>query len=121
MTFGDHGSNLCALILSLSLSLLWNFLVSHYREARLRSFESFAGGLVAPESDDNPWRYKFTWNPRNVVLAGMFYVESTFAHVRLYIYVCKHTRSHTRTHMSIHTHTHLHMHAYMFAPTHTCV
>ncbi|MEO9257847.1 MAG: saccharopine dehydrogenase family protein [Crocinitomicaceae bacterium] len=33
-------------------------------------FESFTGGLVAPESDDNPWRYKFTWNPRNVVLAG---------------------------------------------------
>src|SRR5690606_37923554 len=28
------------------------------------------GGLVAPESDDNPWNYKFTWNPRNVVLAG---------------------------------------------------
>lgn len=34
------------------------------------SFESFTGGLVAPESDDNPWNYKFTWNPRNVVLAG---------------------------------------------------
>jgi saccharopine dehydrogenase (NAD+, L-glutamate forming) len=33
-------------------------------------FESFTGGLVAPESDDNLWRYKFTWNPRNVVTAG---------------------------------------------------
>jgi len=33
-------------------------------------FESFCGGLVAPESDDNQWNYKFTWNPRNVVLAG---------------------------------------------------
>lgn len=33
-------------------------------------FESFTGGLVAPESDNNPWNYKFTWNPRNVVLAG---------------------------------------------------
>ncbi len=33
-------------------------------------FKSFTGGLVAPESDDNPWNYKFTWNPRNVVLAG---------------------------------------------------
>ncbi len=33
-------------------------------------FESFTGGLVAPEDDDNPWNYKFTWNPRNVVLAG---------------------------------------------------
>ncbi len=33
-------------------------------------FKSFTGGLIAPESDDNPWNYKFTWNPRNVVLAG---------------------------------------------------
>ena len=33
-------------------------------------FESFTGGLVAPENDDNPWGYKITWNPRNVVLAG---------------------------------------------------
>ncbi len=33
-------------------------------------FESFCGGLVAPESDNNIWNYKFTWNPRNVVLAG---------------------------------------------------
>ena len=34
------------------------------------SFKSFTGGLLAPESEDNPWKYKFTWNPRNVVLAG---------------------------------------------------
>lgn len=34
------------------------------------SFKSFCGGLVAPEFDTNPWNYKFTWNPRNVVLAG---------------------------------------------------
>jgi saccharopine dehydrogenase-like NADP-dependent oxidoreductase len=33
-------------------------------------FESFCGGLVAPESDTNLWNYKFTWAPRNVVLAG---------------------------------------------------
>ncbi len=33
-------------------------------------FESNTGGLVAPGSDNNPWKYKFTWNPRNVVLAG---------------------------------------------------
>ncbi len=38
--------------------------------ARIRAFETFTGGLVAPECDDNPWRYKFTWNPRNVVMAG---------------------------------------------------
>ncbi|MEZ4988179.1 MAG: saccharopine dehydrogenase C-terminal domain-containing protein [Saprospiraceae bacterium] len=37
---------------------------------KLLSFRSYTGGLVAPESDDNPWHYKFTWNPRNVVLAG---------------------------------------------------
>jgi saccharopine dehydrogenase (NAD+, L-glutamate forming) len=36
----------------------------------LTGFESFTGGLIAPESDDNPWHYKFTWNPTNVVLAG---------------------------------------------------
>ena len=36
----------------------------------LTSFYSFTGGLVAPDSDNNPWNYKFTWNPRNVVMAG---------------------------------------------------
>ena len=36
----------------------------------LKAFESSTGGLVAPEYDDNPWGYKFTWNPRNVVVAG---------------------------------------------------
>lgn len=40
------------------------------KNAELKYFESFTGGLVAPESDNNPWNYKFTWNPRNVVLAG---------------------------------------------------
>lgn len=37
---------------------------------KMTCFESFTGGLVAPESDNNIWNYKFTWNPRNVVLAG---------------------------------------------------
>lgn len=37
----------------------------------ITSFESFAGGLISAETDPgNPWRYKFTWNPRNVVTAG---------------------------------------------------
>lgn len=36
----------------------------------INAFRSYTGGLIAPESDDNPWHYKFTWNPRNVVLAG---------------------------------------------------
>jgi saccharopine dehydrogenase-like NADP-dependent oxidoreductase len=38
--------------------------------ARLLEFKSYTGGLIAPESDNNPWHYKFTWNPRNVILAG---------------------------------------------------
>ncbi len=38
---------------------------------KLINFETFTGGLIAPESEgSNPWKYKFTWNPRNVVLAG---------------------------------------------------
>jgi saccharopine dehydrogenase-like NADP-dependent oxidoreductase len=36
----------------------------------ITNFQSFCGGLVAPESNDNPWGYKFSWNPRNVILAG---------------------------------------------------
>ena len=37
---------------------------------RMLGFQSYCGGLVAPDSDDNPWHYKLSWNPRNVVLAG---------------------------------------------------
>jgi saccharopine dehydrogenase-like NADP-dependent oxidoreductase len=37
---------------------------------QISSFKSYCGGLVAPESNDNPWGYKFSWNPRNVILAG---------------------------------------------------
>jgi len=41
------------------------------RGGRLLSFDSFTGGLISPETaPENPWRYKFTWNPRNVVMAG---------------------------------------------------
>lgn len=42
----------------------------HEQGGELTSFQSFCGGLVAPECNDNPWGYKFSWNPRNVVLAG---------------------------------------------------
>ncbi|MBL0329535.1 MAG: saccharopine dehydrogenase NADP-binding domain-containing protein [Bacteroidetes bacterium] len=42
----------------------------HAQGGELTSFQSFCGGLVAPESNDNPWGYKFSWNPRNVILAG---------------------------------------------------
>lgn len=38
--------------------------------SNLEAFFSSTGGLVAPEYDNNPWNYKFTWNPRNVVVAG---------------------------------------------------
>jgi saccharopine dehydrogenase-like NADP-dependent oxidoreductase len=38
--------------------------------AEITSFESYTGGLVAPQSDDNLWGYKISWNPRNIVLAG---------------------------------------------------
>jgi len=49
-------------------------------------FESFTGGLVAPESDTNLWHYKFTWNPRNVVVAGQggtakFIQEGTYKYI----------------------------------------
>lgn len=37
---------------------------------KITSFKSHCGGLVSPESDDNPWHYKITWNPANVVMAG---------------------------------------------------
>ncbi|MDB5223352.1 MAG: Saccharopine dehydrogenase L-glutamate-forming [Chitinophagaceae bacterium] len=40
------------------------------RGGNINSFISHCGGLVAPESDNNPWHYKITWNPRNIVLAG---------------------------------------------------
>lgn len=52
-------------------------------------FESFTGGLVAPESDDNLWHYKFTWNPRNVVLAGQG-GAAKFLHAGKYKYIPYH-------------------------------
>lgn len=42
----------------------------HADGGKIISFYSHCGGLVAPESDDNPWHYKISWNPRNVVMAG---------------------------------------------------
>lgn len=56
------------------------------RGGKIILFESFCGGLVAPESDNNLWNYKFTWNPRNVVLAGQggaakFIQEGTYKYI----------------------------------------
>lgn len=56
--------------------------------ARITAFETFTGGLVAPVSDDNPWGYKFTWNPRNVVVAGQGVVK--FKHNGRYKYIPYH-------------------------------
>ncbi len=42
----------------------------HQKGGKITSFKSHCGGLVAPESDDNPWHYKISWNPRNIILAG---------------------------------------------------
>ncbi|MBC7642836.1 MAG: saccharopine dehydrogenase NADP-binding domain-containing protein, partial [Flavobacterium sp.] len=56
------------------------------KNGKMILFESFCGGLVAPESDDNLWNYKFTWAPRNVVLAGQggsakFIQEGTYKYI----------------------------------------
>jgi saccharopine dehydrogenase (NADP+, L-glutamate forming) len=42
----------------------------HQQGGKIITFRSYCGGLVAPESNDNPWGYKISWNPRNVVMAG---------------------------------------------------
>lgn len=36
----------------------------------ITSFKSYCGGLIAPENDDNPWKYKISWNPRNIINAA---------------------------------------------------
>jgi saccharopine dehydrogenase-like NADP-dependent oxidoreductase len=53
---------------------------------KVTSFKSYTGGLIAPESDNNPWNYKFTWNPRNVVLAGQG-GAATFLRNGMYKYI----------------------------------
>jgi len=56
--------------------------------ADIQEFETFTGGLVAPGYEHNPWQYKFTWNPRNVVLAGQGVVK--FRHNGHYKYIPYH-------------------------------
>jgi saccharopine dehydrogenase-like NADP-dependent oxidoreductase len=58
----------------------------HEQGGKMLLFESFTGGLVAPESDNNLWNYKFTWNPRNVVVSGQggtakFIQEGTYKYI----------------------------------------
>ena len=57
-----------------------------HKGGKMILFESFCGGIVAPESDNNLWNYKFTWAPRNVVLAGQggsakFIQEGTYKYI----------------------------------------
>jgi saccharopine dehydrogenase-like NADP-dependent oxidoreductase len=52
---------------------------------KILEFESNTGGLVAPKYDNNPWNYKFTWNPKNVVLAGQG--NSQFLHNGMFKYI----------------------------------
>ena len=40
------------------------------RGGTVTSFKSYCGGLPAPEANDNPWGYKFSWSPRGVCTAG---------------------------------------------------
>jgi saccharopine dehydrogenase-like NADP-dependent oxidoreductase len=61
----------------------------HDMGGKMLIFESFTGGLVAPESDNNPWNYKFTWNPRNVVIAGQG-GAAKFIHAGQYKYIPYH-------------------------------
>jgi saccharopine dehydrogenase (NADP+, L-glutamate forming) len=42
----------------------------HGKGGRVLGFRSYCGGLPAPDSNTNPWGYKFSWSPRGVLLAG---------------------------------------------------
>jgi len=42
----------------------------HGRGGSVIDFISYCGGLPAPEANDNPWGYKFSWSPKGVVLAS---------------------------------------------------
>jgi saccharopine dehydrogenase-like NADP-dependent oxidoreductase len=42
----------------------------HGKGGKVEEFYSFCGALVAPEVEENPFHYKFTWAPKGVVMAG---------------------------------------------------
>lgn len=54
-------------------------------QGQITSFKSYCGGLIAPESDDNPWHYKFSWNPRNIVTAGFGGAKYLLDELEVYI------------------------------------
>lgn len=41
-----------------------------HQGGKVTYFKSWCGGLPAPEANDVPWGYKFSWSPRGVVMAG---------------------------------------------------
>jgi saccharopine dehydrogenase (NADP+, L-glutamate forming) len=43
----------------------------HAEGGSITTFQSYCGGLPAPEANDNPYGYKFSWSPRGVLLAGL--------------------------------------------------
>ena len=66
----------------------------HSKGGKITSFKSHCGGLVAPESDDNPWHYKISWNPRNIILAGKagaIYLENGATVTKKYPEIFDHT------------------------------
>jgi saccharopine dehydrogenase-like NADP-dependent oxidoreductase len=42
----------------------------HDREGKIEEFYSYCGGLPAPDANDNPFGYKFSWSPQGVLKAG---------------------------------------------------
>ena len=42
----------------------------HDEGGKVTGFRSLCGGLPAPEANNNPWGYKFSWSPKGVVRAG---------------------------------------------------
>jgi len=42
----------------------------HNEGGKIDEFHSLCGALCAPEASDNPLRYKFSWSPKGVVMAG---------------------------------------------------
>nr|WP_319510241.1 saccharopine dehydrogenase C-terminal domain-containing protein [uncultured Draconibacterium sp.] len=42
----------------------------HDKGGRVKEFYSLCGALAAPEQTDNPFKYKFSWSPEGVIMAG---------------------------------------------------
>ena len=47
-----------------------NTIESIKKRGEILEFESYTGGLIKYDINKNPWGYKFTWNPMNVIIAG---------------------------------------------------